>query len=90
MSLGESLHNAVTYAVAKAAAGQQIKLEDDAVDAISVAAVVTVLEELASREEWIREATPRDEMGHVKDGLSLRIMEYQSAASELRADKAPS
>jgi hypothetical protein len=82
--LAQNLHDAAAYAVAETVATGLISIDNEGVNAIAAAVVVAVLDDLASREEQCREVTPKGETTNSRDECSLRVMEYRSAADELR------
>jgi hypothetical protein len=85
-NLGGNLRLAAEYAVAKTVAVGLISCDDAAVQAIAREVTATVLDELASREEHIREVSPRNEQTTTKDECSARILDYRTAINDLRAE----
>lgn len=83
-TLSDNLRNAVAYEVAKISVRHTLLLEADVVEEIAALVTAAVLEELASREEEMREAAPAEETSSSRDECTLRIMEYTEAAGDLR------
>jgi hypothetical protein len=82
-SLGGTLMTAAEYAVAKVVSVGLISCDDDAVRELARETTKAVLGELISREEWLREVAPKDEITTSRDENSLRIMDYQTAVNDL-------
>jgi len=85
MSLAEQLHDAATYAAAKAEATGQVWVDKENIDALSRAIVAAVLVELADREEVLQELAPLEERMTSREECAVRVMDYRGAAEELRS-----
>lgn len=74
---------AAEYGVAKAVALGLLSCDDEAVRVIARGATRSIVEELAAREEHLREVTPADEVGASRDECAVRASDFRRVAADL-------